>query len=177
MKKTIILIATITATLALLASAFTQSPEGSKYIGYKYEVPEIDEKLVDGFTYHGGGLIGDIEADPLYGVSILGKGREKMFWLEVSTARGNRGGVTAWEVKDVLQFTNLRAGDFVMEFAEPAFECRKGKTVISGDLIGIGTFNRKRGIFTPRKLWRPNAKTAKFEPFAITNVRCIYFEP
>lgn len=163
--------------LFVISSSFAQSPTGAKYIGHKYEVPDHGGKLPNGFTHNGGGLIGDIEADPLYGVSILGKGREKMFWLEVSTARGDRGGVTAWEVKDVLEFSNLRASDFVMEFSDPGFECRKGKTTIAETLIGIGTFNRKRGIFTPRKLWRPNAKTAKFERYAATNIRCFYSEP
>lgn len=177
MKKAIIFVATITATLVLLASAFTQSPAGSKYIGYKYAVPELGGKLPNGFTYHGGGLIGDIDAKQVYGVSILSKGKAKMFWLEISTARDDRGGVTEWEVKDVLEFSGLRSSDFVMEFAEPAFECRKGKTVISGDLIGIGIFNRKRGIFTPRKLWRPDAETAKFEALSAKNVSCIYSEP
>lgn len=158
----------------LLSSAIAQSTAGSKYIGYKYESPDVGEMLPNGIKHRGGGLIGDIDADPVYGVSVLEKGKTKMFWLEISTNRKADGGVMAWQVKDVLEFSGLGSKDFVLEFSDPTFECKRGKANV-GSLIGIGTFNK--GIFTPRKLWRPNAKTAKFESVPIRNIRCFYAEP
>ncbi|MGD9588688.1 MAG: hypothetical protein AB7Q37_03590 [Pyrinomonadaceae bacterium] len=169
------------AALAILAAALAysadaQTPKASEYIGYRYQVPEILGKLQNGFTHRGGGLIGDINADPVLGVSTLEKGRTMMFWLEVSIARDENGGVTAWEVKDVLEFPNVAAADRVLEFSDPSFECTRGRRVES-ELIGIGRLDRRRGIFTPRKLWRPNARTAKFETVSVQNVRCLYSEP
>lgn len=157
-------------------SADAQTAKVSQYVGYRYEAPEILGKLQNGFTHRGGGLIGDVNADPVLGVSTLEKGRTLMFWLELSTARDEKGGVTAWEVKDVLEFPNVATADRVLEFSDPSFECTRGRKV-EAELIGIGRFDRRRGIFTPRKLWRPNARTAKFEPVPVQNVRCIYSEP
>lgn len=160
----------------LFSSAIAQSAAGSKFIGYKYESPDVGKKLPNGFTHNGGGLIGDIDADPVYGVSVLEKGKTKMFWLEVSTARNNNGGVTTWEVKDVLEFSSLGPKDFVLEFSDPTFECKRGGTGLE-HVVGVGAFNRKSGVFVPRKLWLPNAKTAKFESVPVRNVRCLYSEP
>lgn len=168
-------IALLIVILLSNSSASTQSSDGSKYIGYKYRAPTVGEKLPNGFEHHGGGLIGDSFADPVYGISILKKGKTTMFWLEVSTARQARGGVTEWEVKDSLEFSNLRPTDYVLEIS-PAFECKRGKTTIE-NLIGLGMFNERRAVFTPRKLWFPNAKTAKFETVSVRNVKCFYNEP
>lgn len=169
------------AALAIFAavlaySADAQTPKASEYIGYRYEAPEILGKLENGFTHRGGGLIGDINADPVLGVSTLEKGRTLMFWLEISTARDEKGGVTAWEVKDVLEFRNVAETDRVLELFDPGFECKRAGRIVS-DLIGIGKFDRRRGILTPRSLWRPNPKSARFERVSMANVRCQYFEP
>ncbi len=162
--------------VSFLTSAGAQTSTGSRYIGYKYQSPEVGELLPNGLKHNGGGLIGDIDADPVYGVSVLEKGKTKMFWLEISTTRNADGGVTSWQVKDVLEFSGTGPNDFVLEFSEPTFECKRGKAIV-GNLVGIGVFNRKAGIFTPRKLWQPNAKTAKFEPVSVKSIRCYYSEP
>ena len=169
-------IAILIAVTFPFSSSIAQSPGGSKYVGYKYEAPRVGEKLSNGFEHYGGGLIGDIDADRVYGVSVLKNGKAIMFWLEVSIARNENGGVTKWEVLDSLEFSNLRSFDYVMEFSEPAFQCKRGKKIIE-NLVGIGKFSVKRGIFTPHKLWSPNAKTAKFESVSVKNIRCIYSEP
>lgn len=158
-------------SIFIFSSALAQT--APKYIGYKYVVPETGKPLRNGIKHMGGGLIGDIDADPVHGVSVLEKGGTKMFWLEISTARNDDGGVTAWQVKDALEFSG---SEFVLEFSDPSFECRKGKANV-GNLVGVGTFNKKAGVFTPRKLWQPNAKTAKFESVPVKNIRCYYSEP
>lgn len=171
---------TIISILTLLAAwgspVFAQATSTSDFIGYRYESPEIGTKLPNGFIHRGGGLFGDINAERVYGVSTLEKGKTLMFWLEISLSRDRSGGVTAWEVKDALSFSEFRQGDRVLEFNDPSFECLRGGKVLA-DLVGIGRFDKKRGTFTPRKLWRPNAGTARFEPVTTRNVRCIYSEP
>ncbi len=176
MKRIKYLVVVILLLLILSVSLVGAQTSGAKYIGLRYVDPGVGKMLPNGFEHQGGGLIGDINADQVYGVSMLTKGKAKMFWLQISTDRSEDGGVNAWEVKDVLEFSGLRSTDYVMEFGNPGFECSKNKTILES-LIGIGVLNTSRGVFTPRKLWRPNSKTAKFESVSTRNIRCIYSEP
>ena len=155
----------------ILASAQVRSP----YVDYKYEGVVPETTLPNGVKHFGGGLIGDIDADQVYGISQVAKGKTKMLWLEVSTGR-DASGVTGWQVKDVLTFPALTRNDYLFFAGDPAIYCRRNRKDIS-DLVGIGRIYRRQGIFRPSKLWVANLKTKKFDSLSVTGVKCEYSEP
>lgn len=151
-----------------------QSSAPASYINYEFENVLPETTLPNGVKYLGGGLIGDIDADPVYGISELQQGKTKMLWLKVSTGQDHTG-VKGWKVLDVLSFS-LAASDYLFFYGDPGIDCRRGGVEIS-NLVGIGRINRGQGIFRPSKLWIANIEKRKFEPIALAGVKCGYSEP
>lgn len=153
------------------AKPVTRSP----YVGYKYGGVVPSTNLPNGVKHNGGGLIGKIDADPVYGLSQVSKGRTQMLWFEVSTGQDSSG-VIGWEVKDVLSFPALAKSDYLFFYGDPSIFCRrKGTDLVN--LVGVGKISRRQGIFRPSRLWTANLKTKRFEPTPIAGVRCEYSEP
>lgn len=162
------------ALLPVFVSA--QAKPGSQYIGYEYKGVLPGKPLPNGVKSMGGALIGDIEADPVYGISQLERGKTKMLWLEVSTGK-DAAGVTGWKVLDVLTFSTLARTRYVFFAGDPAIGCRRrGKDIIE-NLVGEGRIVRARGVFIPSNLWVANLKAKRFERISLTGIRCEYSEP
>jgi hypothetical protein len=131
--------------------------------------------LPNGVRHLGGGLIGDIDADPVYGISQLQESKTKMLWLEASTGRDAKG-VTGWKVLDVLFFGPRSKSDYVFFTGDPAINCtRRGKQI--ENLVGIGRIVRRQAVFLPSNLWVANLTTKKFELLSTAGVKCVYSEP
>lgn len=155
--------------------AYSQAASNSRYIGYKYKGMLPSKTLPNGVKDMGGSLIGDINADPVYEIATMEKGKTKMLWLNVSTAMDSTG-VTSWKVLDVLSFLSLLKADYIFFYGDPAIGCtRSGKDI--PNLVGVGRIIRKQGIFRPSKLWVADLTTKKFEPISIRGVKCEYSEP
>jgi hypothetical protein len=159
--------------LAFNTSAFCQ--EFSKYIGYEYDGVRPGTTLPNGVKLLGGGLIGDVQADPVYGVSEVQKGKIKMIWLEVSTGQ-DASGVTGWKVLDVIGFSTLARTRYVFFTGDPAIGCRRGGKDIP-NVVGEGRIVRARNVFVPSNLWVANLKRKKFERISLAGIRCEYSEP
>lgn len=155
--------------------SFAQTDERAKYIGYSYKGVVPDTTLPNGVKHLGGGLIGNIDADPVYGISQVEKGKTKMLWLEISTGQ-NATGITGWLVKDVLVFTNLTKDTHISFAADPAILCQQNKKDVE-NLVAAGKILSKQGIFKPTRAWIANLKTEKFEEMSIKNLRCEYSAP
>lgn len=169
-----IYIGTLILTLTIFSAiAFGQAGVGAKYIGFEYAGVVPSSTLSNGVKHLGGGMIGDINADPVYGISQLQKGRLKMLWLEESTGQ-DAGGVTGWKVLDVLSFQTPNS--YIFFYGDPAIVCRRGGRDIE-NLVGVGRILRSQGVFRPSKLWIANISSKKFEPTSIRGVRCVYSEP
>jgi hypothetical protein len=169
------LISLTIAILGFASCALAQAaPAPSKYIGYKYKGVTPSSTLPNGVKHFGGGLIGDIEADPVYGISSVSMGKTNMLWLEVSTGRDDSG-VTGWEVKDVLEFTSSKS-DYIFFAGDPAIDCKRNSEMIE-NIVGVGRINRKKETFLPTKLWIANTTTEKFESTPVAGVTCVYSEP
>ena len=172
-QKLLILVVTF---LALANTTIAQqSGAPSEYIGYKYRGVRPGITLPNGVRHLGGSLVGDIEADPVYGVSQLLAGKIRLLWLEVSTGRDDSG-VTGWEVKDVIEFPSQPKSEYIFFAGDPAIDCKRDSEMIE-NLVGVGRINRKKGTFTPTKLWLANLTTAKFESTPVAGVTCVYSEP
>ncbi len=168
MKSTII---TIVSVLFLASFANGQT----KYVGYEYKGVVPETALPNGVKHMGGGLIGDIEADPVYGISQVEKGKTKMLWLEESTGKDSTG-VTGWKVLDALSFPATAPADYIFFMGDPAVGCLQDGNEIP-HLVGVGRIIRRQGIFRPSKLWVANLGSKKFEPMSIKGVKCEYSEP
>ena len=169
--------AVVLLSFAMLASpSFGQTIQRrSGYIGFTHPGVIPENALPNGVKYIGGGLIGDVNADPVYGISMVSKGKIKMLWLEVSTGQ-NGGGVTGWHVKDVLSFYNQRAYDQLFIAGDPTIEChRKGKPL--ENVAGIGRIVPKTGIFRLSSIWFVNTKKEKFDRISTAGIKCVYSEP
>ena len=173
MKPTIIAIIAVLFVAASFADA--QTNDRAKYLGYEYKGVLPDSTLPNGVKHFGGGLVGDIEADPVYGISQVEKGKTKMLWFEASTGK-DASGVTGWKVIDVLSFPAMTKTDYIFFAGDPAIECtRRGNGI--PDLVAVGRIISRQGIFRPSKLWIADLATKKFTPLAVTGVKCIYSEP
>ncbi len=169
----------ILVTLVLLAvTDVVAQSAGAKYINYRYKSILPGKTLPNGVKHLGGGLIGDINADPVYGISQVNAGRARMFWLEVSTGQDSTG-VTGWKVLDVVYFPTLQKTDYLLFSADPSIECERGGEPLSADanVVGVGTIVRRQGIFKPSRLWIADLISKKFEPVPIAGVKCSYSEP
>jgi hypothetical protein len=167
--------AAIFAVLFISAIVFGQPSDRTRYLNYEYKGVNPSSTLPNGVKHMGGGLIGDYEADPVYGISQVEKGKTKMLWLEVSTGRDSSG-VTGWKVLDVLSFRALGPANYIFFSGDPAISCsRNGKEI--PNLVGIGRIVRREGIFKPSNLWTADPVTKKFEPADGFGVKCEYSEP
>ena len=120
-------------------------------------------------------MIGDIEADPVYEIADVEKGKTRMLWLNASTGKDSTG-VTGWKVLDVLSFPALLKSDYLFFAGDPSIECRRSGRDIP-NLIGVGRIIRRQEIYKPSKLWVANLETKKFEPLVLAGVKCVYSEP
>ena len=157
------------------AQARPASAPGSAYINYKYKGVVPDTILPNGVKHMGGGLVGDIEADPVYGISQVSKGKMQMLWLEESTGRDSTG-VTGWRVLDVLAFPALTRTNYLFFLGDPLIECTKAGKEIP-NLVGIGRILRWQEEYRPSKLWVADLKTRKFKALPPAGVKCVYSEP
>jgi hypothetical protein len=168
------------AILAILSLHIFACPQkavnnGTEYVNYEYAGVVPDSILPNGVKHLGGGLIGDIEADPVYGISQVSAGRMKMLWLETSTGRDAKG-VTGWKVLDVLAFPNAVKNDYIFFYGDPSIQCmRKGKDV--PNVVGIGRLYSSRGTFVPAKLWTADIKARRFVSTTSVGMKCVYSEP
>jgi hypothetical protein len=160
-------------SLSIIVSA--QTTDRTRYINYQYKGVVPETTLPNGVRHLGGGLIGDFDADPVYGISQVQKGRTKMLWLEASTGKDDTG-VTGWKVLDVLSFPALLKTDYLYFINDPSIMCLKNGSDVP-DLVGVGRLNSTRGVFQPSKLWVANLKTKRFEPYSVAGVKCQYSEP
>ena len=161
------------ALLIFSTSALSQS--GSEYVGYEFQSVLPGTVLPNGVKDLGGGLIGDINASPVYGIGQMQKGKTKMLWLEVSTGQDAKG-VTGWKVLDVLIFSTLARTRYVFFAGDPAIACRrKGEEI--ANLVGDGKIDRAGGVFVPSNLWIANIETKRFEPISVKGIKCEYSEP
>ena len=76
----------------------------SQYLGFKY--PPLPADLTEGFSM----LIQDAED---YSLSLRSDGANRMLWLSKMTHRDSSGN-PYWEVKDVIDLSNLEAGDILI---------------------------------------------------------------
>ena len=167
MKTTI---ATIFLLVLCAASASAQ------YVGYEYKGVVPETVLPNGVKHLGGSLISGINADPMYGISQVSKGRTQMLWLEVSTGQ-NEKGVTGWRVLDVISFPRLTGSQHMhISPYDPAVEClRDGLPVVR--LVALGTLNSRNATFAARRAWIADIAKKKFIPAPTRGLRCTYSEP
>ena len=160
----------------VVSHAQAKSAAASKYVGYKYKGVPPENVLPNGVKHLGGGLIGDFDADPVYGISRVTKGTTTMLWLEVSTGRDSTG-VTGWRVLDVLTFPALRPTQHLAFAVDPAIGCMRNGKELNDDTVMLGQGFPKLGIYKPERVWIVNLKTGKFESAAVAGLKCGYSEP
>lgn len=165
----------IISPVVAMSQAKADSNPGSVYIDYKYKGVIPGTVLPNGVKHSGGGLLGDFDADPVYGISQVSKGKTQMLWLEESTGRDSSG-VTGWRVLDVLAFPALTKADYLFFLGDPLIGCtRRGEDITN--LVGVGRIFRQQGQFRPSKLWVADLTTKKFNAFPTAAVSCVYSEP
>ena len=170
-------LAIILFTIFLPMIVSGQPDPASQYIGYEYEGVLLGKILPNGVTSLGGALIGDIDADPVYEIAEVKKGKTKMLWFNASTGK-NASGVTGWKVLDVLSFSSLARTRYVFFAGDPSIGCRrKGTQGYLENIVGDGKIVRARGVFIPSNLWLANLKTKKFERISLAGITCEYSEP
>ena len=156
--------------LLLPVAAFGQA---SEYIGYRYKSVVPETVLPNGVKNLGGGLVGDYNTSPVWGVADVNKGKARMLWLEKATAEDETG-VTEWEVIDVLSFPKIAADEELL--LGSAMECTEnGKD--SDDMVVHVRFQKKQKDYKTLKAWRADLKAGRFVPIDAKNVKCRYDEP
>jgi len=166
--------------LLVFVSAFANAQKapdvnaGAPFINYKYKGVTPPNLLPNGVKHLGGGLVGDINADPVYGIAQTEKGKLRMFWLEVSTGQ-DATGVTGWQVLDVLPFSGVQKSEYLFFAGDPSINCTKNSREIP-NLVGRGRILRTKGTFIPSKLWVADIAKRKFVPFDLAGVKCEYSE-
>jgi hypothetical protein len=151
--------------IALLAaiSAFADTDQ-SKLIGYQHDGVRRGEKLPNGATDLGGGLLSDED----YSVSRFQKGKKYMLWLE-RIIEINEAGVPRWEVRDVLSFDHLRKNqEFLFSYSSP---CKQNKQE-NLDLIVLAERTPPTKTYKILKAWRANTKEEKFESVSVKGIVC-----
>jgi hypothetical protein len=135
-------------------------------VGYRHKGVTRGEKLPNGATDLGGGLLSDED----YGVSRFSKGNEFMLWLEKIVDR-DEAGVPEWEVKDALVFETLRKNQvFLYSYSSP---CTIGGEA-DLDLIVMAEKQTKKRAYRILKAWRANVETEKFEEISSEAIACEY---
>ena len=152
-----------------------QTARRSAYLGYEFKGVVPGKMLPNGVREFGGALIGDINADPVYEIASVQKGKTKMLWLNVSTGKDSRG-VTGWKVLDVVSFPALLKTDYLFFPGDPAIGCTRSGSDIP-NFVGVGKIIPVRGIFKPSRLWIADLTTKKFKSISTSGVKCEYSEP
>lgn len=153
-----------------------QTADGkSQYVGYKYKGVNPDTVLPNGVKHLGGGLISDFNVEPVYGISNVTRGRTQMLWLEISTG-SDAGGITGWQVKDVLTLPAMSKNQSFHYPTDPAVSCQRNKQE-AGNLIVFGEILSKQGRFNVRRAWLANTKNEKFEEVPAKGIQCEYSAP
>lgn len=122
----------------------------SKYIGLVY--PPSPAGLSQGFS-----MI--IQDSDVYGLSLVTDGVNKMLWLSKITHYDTNGGAY-WEVKDVLDLTNLEAGLILL----PDGCFLNG--VPDSEIFAAG----RNGVIV--LAWRADTAMDKFEVIPTDGIRC-----
>ncbi len=163
MKSKFLSVVIFVALAAHAFSAFAVTPE-RKLIGYRHEGVKRGEKLPNGATDLGGGLLSNED----YGVTRFVKGKKNMLWLEKIIER-NAKGVPQWEVKDVLSFNKLNKNQrFLFSYSSPCKQNKKENL----DLIVLAESAPKTKIHKVLKAWRANVKREKFENITVKGIVC-----
>lgn len=151
--------------IAILAVVSVRADtETSKLIGYQHDGVRRGEKVSNGATDLGGGLLSDED----YGVSRFQKERKYMLWLERIVER-NEAGVPRWEVRDVLFFDLLKKNqEFLFSYSSPCTQ-NKRKNL---DLIVLAERAPPAKTYKVLKAWQANVKEEKFESVSIQGIVC-----
>jgi hypothetical protein len=135
-------------------------------------VPET--VLPNGVKNLGGGLVGDFEAKPVWGIADVSKGKARMLWLEKASAEDDSG-VTEWEVADVLSFPNIPTDQELLIASGPGECAENGKA--TEDMAVHVQFLKKQKAYKTLKAWRADIRAGRFVPIDAKNVKCSYDEP
>ncbi len=163
MKTKIILI------LLLIALPVFAVTKRSKYIGYKHKGIVYGEKLPNGVKDLGGGLL----SDENFGVTRFIKDKDFMLWLEKITSRDSQG-VPSWEVKDVLNFDDLKKNQsFLFSYSSGCLQ--NGRENL--DMIVMTELSPRNKAYKVLKAWRANLKKEKFEKISTKGIKCTYVAP
>ena len=176
MRPRIIILLLLIIPVVAFAQKAPVANAGAQFINYKYKGVSPPNRLPNGVKHLGGGLVGNFDADPVYGISRVTKGTTTMLWLEVSTGR-DATGVTGWRVLDVLSFPALRPTQHLAFALDPAIECVRDGKELTDDTVIIGQLFRKSGTYKPEGVWIANLKTGKFERSTVAGLKCAYTEP
>lgn len=160
MKTKIILI------LLLVALPVFAVTTKSKYIGYKHKGVVYGETLPNGVKDLGGGLLSNED----FGVTRFIKDKKFMLWLEKITNRDSKG-VPSWEVKDVLDFENLKPNQsFLFSYSSGCLQ--NGRENL--DMIVMTELLPKKKNYKVLKAWKVNVKKEKFDKISTRGIRCEY---
>jgi hypothetical protein len=166
MKLSLVLLVVILSPGVL----FSQHDKSSPYIGYERQGASVESVLPNGVKYLGGGLIGDINAKRLVGISEMMQGNSRMVWLERSNRRTH--GARTWKVLDVLRI-DLRTSD---EEFFPINPCtRNGREI--PNLVAIGRHHKGDRYITLSSLWVADLERGSFREVSTRGVKCEYPEP
>jgi hypothetical protein len=122
----------------------------SEYIGLAYS------SLPDGLS-HGFSML--IQDSDVYGLSLVSDAENKMLWLSKLT-RYDSSGVAYWEVKDVLELSDLEAGLTLV----PDGCLLNG--VPESEIFAAG----RNGVIV--LAWRANTSLDRFEVMAVDGIQC-----
>ena len=160
MKTKIILI------LLLVALPVFAVTTKSKYVGYKHKGVVYGEKLPNGVKDLGGGLLSSEDL----GVTRFIKDKKFMLWLEKITSRDSKG-VPSWEVKDVLDFDNLKPNQsFLFSYSSGCLQ--NGRENL--DMIVMAELLPKKKNYKVLKAWKANVKKENFEKISTKGIKCFY---
>lgn len=133
-------------------------------IGYQHDGVRYGEKLPNGATDLGGGLLSNED----YGVSRFQKGGKYMLWLERIIER-NEAGVPRWEVRDVLSFDSLKKNqEFLFSYTSPCKQNRRENL----DLIVLAERAPPTKPYKVLKAWKANIKEENFEIVSVKGIVC-----
>jgi hypothetical protein len=132
------------------AAGLAGEQEFSKYIGLAY--PPSPEGLTDVFS-----MI--IQDSDVYSLSLVGDGSNKMLWLSKITHYDTNGSAY-WEVKDVLELSDLEAG--LTLFPDGCLL----NGVPESEIFVVG----RNGVVV--LAWRANISLDRFEVIAADGIQC-----
>ncbi len=153
----------------LLAFPIFGSSQKINYIGFKHKGIKYGETLSNGVKDLGGGLL----SNENYGVSRFSKGKNYMLWLEKITGRDKQG-VPDWEVKDVLNFDNMKKNqDFMFSLSSSCLQ--NGKPNM--DLLVMTELSSINKTYKILRAWKANTRIERFEKVSTKGIKCEYVAP